>query len=292
MINAIKNIKTEKTEKQKDNEWKSVIGHKTLLLNSTDWTQLEDVFLSNKDEFVKWRRNLRKTDLKEVFDSPEQATEFLKKYEDRLPKPVFNHAVPSTDDTIHVEEAEETEKKETPLHLLSMFDEIRKKLQDDFEQKKRELEAEKEQKLKIINDKLVELEEEIKNQREPITDISLSEAHRLIISHKKRYSTEVIVDKIIEFPILLGQVEQALDFLSDDSANIEDYYLLDNSDVAVDNTSYAHSIIDSYKNFLKEQKQVKENFAKELESVYDMTLEEVNEFFETNGYRYRCSNQG
>ena len=188
MINAIKNIKTEKTEKQKDNEWKSVIGHKTLLLNSTDWTQLEDVFLSNKDEFVKWRRNLRKTDLKKIFDSPEQAEDELNKVEARKPIPIFSK-------TVKPDNVSKLEKEVRDLNIL-------------VHQLANSMMEKEEPKLEKLN---------LSDSHKKIIDLLIVEKNEVLISLGA-----------LTLPILTAQTDQAIDFLSRNQASLSDYSLLDN----------------------------------------------------------------
>lgn len=276
----IKNLKTEKTEKQIKNEWNTVKGQKHLLLTHTDWTQLSDVPLVNKEEFVKWRKTLRKAELETMFDVPSQAMEFLVKYEERLPKPVFDFSMlPFSENQLEPKTEGENDRLE---NLTIALDELQEQVKDIKEKKD----------WQALEQKVTALEDLLNSQINTFEILSLEDAHKIIVNHYTQLEGNKSLDRLLQFPILAGQVEQALDFLSDPSSNINDYYLLDNPDSSVDDKEYAHSVIRSYKEFLKNQKELRNDFQKQIQSVYTMSIEDVNGFFNANGYRYRCSHEG
>lgn len=255
----IKNLKTEKTERQIENEWKSIIGQKNHLLLSTDWTQLSDVPLANRKEFTKWRRGLRKINVRETFDSPSQALEFLNKYEERLPTPEFDFSLSTDQD--EPDEIQTSDEKPDMAY---------------------------QEQISRLEEKLHRIEQHV-DLLNSVSTIPIEEARQIIVNHLKRDMFDNSEIRFIDFPILLGQVEQALDFLSDSKASIEDYYLLEKTDPAMDDKEYAHFVIQSYKQFLKDQKNIKKDYQERVSSVYDMSVEQINDFLQSNGYRYRCS---
>lgn len=286
----IKNLKTEKTEQQYDNEWRSVNGQKNLLLSYTDWTQLPDVPLVNREEFTKWRKSLRKVDMRDTFDSPDQALEFLGKYEDRLPKPELDFSLPSETSIVSEpctrEDPRFKELAETLDSLAEQFTGSQSKTGEIYD------DSMLNKKFDQLEEKLSSLESHLLTQEKTNFEVITKEdAYEIVKKHLVELELINFVDRILDFPILVGQVEQALDFLSDSSANIHDYYLLENTEEGLDDRQYAHSIIKKYKSFLKEQKEIKKHFHEQITRVYNMATKELNDFFKSHGYRYRCSNE-
>lgn len=87
----IKNIKTVKTAKQINDEISLLKSKKRLELTNTDWTQLPDVPLYNREDFSAWRNKLRTLEI--VSNSDEKRLEELIS---EKPVPIFNEHREST----------------------------------------------------------------------------------------------------------------------------------------------------------------------------------------------------
>lgn len=86
MVKQITNLRTEDTEAKVESNWIEVDAKKHSLLKDTDWTQLADSEVSNREDVSNWRRTLRSLNLRSEFSDPDQAMEFLHEYKKRIPK--------------------------------------------------------------------------------------------------------------------------------------------------------------------------------------------------------------
>ena len=101
--------------------------------------------------------------------------------------------------------------------------------------------------------------------------------------------TKEYLTKYAKYPVVREKVEQATEYLSSNGQDkLTDYTLL----VNVSNLSdeeYARSIIGEGKELLQEYSEFLKDVDNRLKSVYTMKCDELTDFFEEHGYRYRCT---
>lgn len=260
-MQKIKNLKTEKSEKQIIDEWSTVEANRCYYLTSTDWTQLPDVHLKNREEFVQWRNKVRTLQIHD-FSSPIEANNFLKTFESERPKAQFEEYKPinkNSDDP----RIEALDKKLDEQNVLVH---------------------------QLINHML---ETEKDAREEDIASIDRAESIEIILGKlTDEHHKEMIDMGALTFPLKLSQVEQALDFLaSDNESSVATYSLLDNETDGSD-AEYAEKLIEDYKQYLKTLSVIDKRYADRCGSVYNMTTQDINDWFHSHGYRYRCSEQG
>ena len=247
----IKNIKTAKTASQINDEWKKAEAYRNSLLASTDWTQLPDVGLCNIEEYVKWRKDIRAVDLKKMFENASDAEEYIKTLESTKPEPVLS--------TIGETGSENRYEK----------------LQNELKE------------LNVLVHQLVSALKE-PNISESETIIDRKKSIPLIIDFLMKEKNEKLIQAgVLTFPILISQMDQAIDFLSREDSTLDSYSVLHNNTDSADR-EYVQAVIDNFKEKRKELYEIDRAYLQKQQNVYNMSIEEVNNYFIENGHRYRC----
>lgn len=264
MALRIQNVQTKKTERQIETEWAEVAAMKSRLLSSTDWTQLDDVVLENDAEIRQWRQRLRDIDIREDFNSPKTASRYLSEYEASFPRVLY-----SSDTSRHRQEDIRPEEFNENLDRLFQYVEA-------LEKKITSLES-------LINEPVIE--------EEPVEYVSIENAQDIVLNQLKEQKNQNLVNSgSLEYPLISTKMEQAADFLSrDDEQPLAEYSLLKNNR-NVSDVEYAEQILYECRNYFKNLYTIEKDYLHQIESVYNMSIDEMNEWFESHGYRYRCDN--
>lgn len=262
---TIKNIQTKRSDKQIEDEWAKVIATKKSLLRHTDWTQLQDVNLDNKKDFLQWRKELRDLNIRKSFNNTKEAFSFLEDYKKKIPNPIFKNDK-SNEENIKLNDVikENKQLKESIADLNILVHQLKDSLLEEF--KNRETAIDK----------------------DTIEEIGVEESIKFIVSEiKKEKHNKLINEGALTFSILASKMEQAVDFLSSDSTDLDSYSLL-NNDSSTHDRVYAKNVIEDYKNKRKQLNNIESSYLQKEQSVYNMSSDDINEFFVNNGHRYRC----
>lgn len=241
-MQRIRNIKTSKTEKQEKDFLVSLKAKKRFHLQSTDWTQLNDVSIFNKKEMIAWRRQLRNFPIFE--DSDETTERALEKLIDQ--KPIIEIVDIPTDEYVSNDQSDERIK---------------------------ELEQEINRVKEALNDEIIYLPHEDAKQK-------LEECFN-------EYRSNELIQKgnIVEYNLKKIMLEEAVE--KDLSNGNSSTPLLD-QDTTDHSSSELHKIINDCKSYFKNINNLYTRLNKEQRSLYNMDSNEMNEWFESHGYRYRC----
>lgn len=256
-------MKVQKSSKQIADSWKLASAEKKALLLSTDWTQLDDVNLENSQAFSNWRKKLREVNLQETFETSSQAREFLKLFREKMPKPVFiktsNNNLP--DDTDYISQISNLKLEVKGLNVLVH------QLVDSLKRKE-----------SAYTDKDVDIEE-----------IPYAEAKLCVISDiQKRKHAELLDAGALTFPLLSEKAEQAIDFLASSNDTRLNTYSLFHHVSDKDEVQHANNIISLYKKLREQLNDIELRYLQEESKVHNMTHEEINEYLNSHGHRYRC----
>lgn len=91
MIKKIKNLELSKTEKQHQNAWGEVLSHRNKLLETSDWTQLQDSGLSEHSVqlWASWRKELKRIN-KRNFNDKDLAKRAIENLAQVIPNVVYD----------------------------------------------------------------------------------------------------------------------------------------------------------------------------------------------------------
>lgn len=255
-MQKIRNLTTKKSSKQHEDFLVASKAKKKFFLQSTDWSQLDDIEVDNIDEINEWRRKLREFSIDPNL-SDEENERRLDKLVKNQPKIIAKTAVEkepsSTPQRKSEEEIEKNIKSSVMLELLEEF-------KDEFSQSNK--------------DEKVELTHLDYNN-------ALIKALELFNEYK---SQELLQNGIIEYNLKKILLEEAVDKKLSEDVNTP---LLDEHNKEHTKEDL-EEIIENCKQYFNKINKLYSNLNKYERSFYNMSIKELNEWFEENGYRYRC----
>ena len=260
-MQKIKNLKLSKSYRQKQDFVTALKSKKRMHLQNTDWTQLEDVAVKNQDDIDAWRKSLR--DFEIDIEANEQTERELDGIIARKPVPSYES---------------KTEKINVEKDVKELLDKINRLQKDNLHLRKS---------LNTIQLENNEKLEKIRNEQTPVEteeeDIALTkdEAQKKIEELFIEYKNETLMKAgILEYNLKKLLLEEAVD--KKFSEPKERTLLSDNDDV--------EEVIRECKAFFRNINSIYLRLKKEESSIYNMSIQEINNWFKENGYRYRCEN--
>jgi len=213
---------------------------------------LDDVYVENREEIDEWRKDLREYKIDATAD--ESTERGLDSIIDAMPEVKYSTAVIESDTTDKEATQDFTElanKYDSSLHNLSEH-------------------------LKDTRGRLQDIEDRDKTQM-----VDKEHAHKIISDGFQQHKNRVLMENgILEYNLTKLMLEEAVDqkyaeHPVEGSLLTEDEHDLD-------------EIIDKCKNYFKNINKVFMNLKKDESRVYTMDTDEINDWFNDNGYRYRC----
>jgi hypothetical protein len=248
MVQKIQNLDTEVTNDQIEIEWAQVFSTRNKLLEISDWTQLNDVFLTPeaKKQWGMWRQKLRKVNRK-TFDDLEQAKNVIDLLKKEMPKnsalndaefdEKFANAEITKDKAIY-----KTIVKEQPIILeekisLERFDAL---FRDHLE---KDAYAFKQYLLSFLDRSNTNLflETDVMEECRQKTKNFLAEQQTFSLNRKTKYLPDI--------RILTQRAEEALEFLTETNPNLEHFPLIRLHSEVMEMTPEESAL-----NFLKQKK--------------------------------------
>lgn len=260
-IKKITNLKTIESDNKKKNKLSEMRAWKRKLLSSTDWVTLPDVSknIKNLEDVISWRDSVRNVKIERVSDIVSAEKELTYLGRTKVEPIKDNHSIkPLT-----------MSKPQTSATKPCKMCEDNKKLILDLQNR-----------ISKMENVLQEKEYTILTHVE-----SFKAAEKILVEELlKEYLT-----KYMKYSVVREKVEQATEYLSSNGQdNLTDYTLLINDGNASDE-EYARAVINDGKELLQEYSEFLNKVDKELKYVYTMKCDELTDFFEEHGYRYRCT---
>lgn len=250
-MEKITNVRVHKSDQQRKDYILALETKKRLYLQNTDWTQLDDVKIKNQKQVDEWRQHLRNF---KVGDNPtEEVEKRLDDIIDAKPEIQFDSNANSSGRA-------KTEILENKVKILEkeVF-----RLNKEFGESK-------------FTDTTVEYKDEVEY-------VSKEKAYEIIYENFIYYKNKILMENgILEYDLTKLLLEEAVD-KKFSNVESESLTLLDESTAGED----LDEIISRCKNYFSKINEIYVGLKKEEASIYNMSTEEVNKWFVTNGYRYR-----
>jgi hypothetical protein len=113
--------------------------------------------------------------------------------------------------------------------------------------------------------------------------------NKLLGDLKDEKNNNLIQDgSVLDYIIINERIEQATDYLCSTNPSLDDYSLLYN-DTKLSDEEFVEMTLELSKTFYKKIYKIEEDYLQTVKSIYNMTQDQLNDYLETNGYRYRCS---
>lgn len=248
-MQKIKNLKTTKSYKQKEDKIAALRAKKNFNLKNTDWTQLPDVQISNSNEVIEWRKELRNLEI----NDGEASERILEEVLSRMPEPIVKNSTIPQKSVIGSEKSEKLE-----LEVVELRNEL-----DRLKNNKAKEDEE-------LNQEIILDEKQARSFAEEIFS---------------EYKNKRLVDNgILEYNMMRTLLEEAIDrrISPDSHGPLLEEYLNSNENISIDD------IIENCREFFKNINGLYVTFTKEQRNLYNMSLSELNNWFKENGHRYRC----
>lgn len=264
-MTKIKNIRTHASDKQRRDYITSLKSKKRMYLQNTDWTQLEDVKVLNQDDVDKWRQKLRD------FQIDNESGEETEKQLDQLiaQQPVIQHESNTKENLFDTTEISDLKKKLQKLEKDNRL--LKESLNDSFKESH-----------EFFEDIYGKIGSKEKSEPELIY-LDYNEAIEKIKELFIEYKNKTLMDNsILEYNLKRTMLEEAIDIKFSDSDSGDASLISDGEDL--------ESVIDQCRDYFKTINSVYLRLKKEETSIYNMSVDELDQWFNKNGYRYRCKN--
>lgn len=287
----IKNLKTERTEFQENQEWAEAESIRLRLLSSTDWTQLKDIKLQNQEEIVSWREELRSINLKKDFNTASKAKSFLKSYENTRPK-LIKVPVEDKNDLKQLDDLK-TQLEDSIKHQIDSALNNNNKKDNLLEVMREELDEKillsVENIKRYIDKEISDLRSSHENTEPEIEAINTETVRDILLkSYKEQKQKELLDAGALEHVLIEAKLDQATEFLVKES-NLEEYSLLENENPEVSDVDYVQSVVERSKLYFNKIYNIEKEYLQKEKLLYTMSSEELNEELKSYGHRYRCT---